>query len=191
MHHDAFGEISYQEDEQAWLGSCALPTFAEYGRDSENAVLPELDDNFRKGLFPLTIQDDMGSGPSSQQANTFRFLRQNETDVCRAVMAELLTCLTESLGSQRTGGILGWLQRRFGYELKTLEDLRPNVRCIGVEFSSSFVGEYAYVAFYFETIWGWENEHGLSVVFHPEKGTFWGDGSALQYIEEADNLNEE
>jgi hypothetical protein len=31
-------------------------------------------------------------------------------------------------------------------------------------------------------------EHGFQVVYHPTKGTWWGDWEALNCIEEADNL---
>src|SRR5262249_57400529 len=127
------------------------------------------------------MQDETGAGPSLQQANTFQFLLQNGSDVCRAVVAELLGLYrrerswVDRLDRYRPvpglGRLIDWL---VGEECRTPEDLKPFVRCTGLEISSAAAGGYAYLGFSFETAWGWEIEHGLSVVFHPVKGAWWG-----------------
>jgi hypothetical protein len=197
MHHALFGDLSYQVDDCLWLGCCRLPAFAEYGRGSAAGALLEPDEEFPKGLFRLTIQDETGNGPSPQQVNAFQFLLRNESDVCRAVMAELLGLYrrdrswVDRLERYRPvpglGRLVGWL---VGEECRTPEDLRPFVRCTGLEISSAASGGYAYLGFSFETAWGWEIEHGLSAVFHPEKGARCGDASMIHEIGDAENTDE-
>jgi hypothetical protein len=189
MHHDVFGEIAYNEDELAWAGSCPLPVFAEYGRLApDDYRLSEPAPEFGRGVFALAVQDDAGDGPSVEQANVFRFLLEREHEVCRAVMTALINAcamrggLLRWLNERRESRLWGWLARLVGPEYKAPEDLKQAARCRGLEIASRHDGGYAYIAFYFETVFGIEVEHGLSVIFHPEKGTFWGDASAIHYM---------
>jgi len=197
MHHDVFGEILYNQDDLGWIGQCALPAFAEYGKEpTENLILAEPDPRFARGVFALTIPDGSGAGPSARQANAFRYLLDNEQQVCLAVMTALVEACNMYGGpiawlqQRRNSPLWGWLARLVGPEYKTPEDLKSAAQCTGVEVARHAVGDYAYIAFYFATIWGIEMEHGLSVVFHPEKGTSCGDASSIDYISEADNLDE-
>src|SRR5207302_7557158 len=136
MRHDAFGDITYDQDDQVWRGRCALPVFAAYGRPPCDTLPDEPDADFLQGLFPLTIWDYTGHGPSPQQVEGWHFLRQHEPAVCLAVMRALL----ESYGADRGwverlkkyqdsrlfGGVVRWI---IGQEFETPEDLKPAVRC--------------------------------------------------------------
>jgi hypothetical protein len=191
MHHEVFGEISYDPDSPSWHGTCALPAFAEYGREPNKLTVDD-DENFRNGIFPLSIQDYRGTGPTAQQANAFRYLQQNELAVRQVVLTELLASYHAQQGwakpegrSRFWGRVMRWLGAK-PYE--TIEDLKPAARCTAVEISAFYVGDLAYLGFYFASTW--EVEHGLTVVYHPEKGAFWGDGIAIADINEADNLDE-
>src|SRR5437660_1494032 len=90
MHHDVFGDITYDADDSLWRGRCRLPAFAAFGQPPGHVVLPDPEDDFREGIFPLTIEDYHGSGPTPQQVNAFRYVRENEATVCQAVVATLL-----------------------------------------------------------------------------------------------------
>jgi hypothetical protein len=184
MQHDLFGEITYDADDQLWHGRCSLPSFAQYDTDlaDDDDELPE--EEFRRGLFPLQIQDETGRGPSSEQEQAFRYLQENEPEVCRAVMSEVLASATAFMG--KPGCAWGWA-RRLAQGPQTLEDLRTALRCTGVEVSALHLGGYAYLGVEFLAYW--EIEHGLAVVYHPQKGTFWSDATALSSIDEADNLD--
>jgi hypothetical protein len=192
MHHDVFGEIRYDPDGPWWQGTCALPLFAEYGREPCSITLQDTDENFRKGVFALTIQDDDGKGPSVQQANAVRYLQQNEQTVRQVVMTELLASYHEHRGWAKLdtlwplwGRFVRWV---VGKPYETIDELKPAARCIGVEVSTLYVGDVAYLGFNFDA--EWKYDHGLAIVYHPVKGAFWGDGIAIGNIIEADNFND-
>ena len=190
MHHDIFGEITYDKDVPGWNGVCRLPVFAEYGKVSpEDYALSEPDRLFLRGEFALLIQDGDGAGPTEPQAAALRFLREHEQQACRTVMLEVLKAYREFTGSwvawlqaRRESRFWGWLAALLGPEYKTPEDLKPAVRCLGVEVSSYFFGAYAYIGFTFETSFGVEADHGFSVIYHPEVETIWGNGSAIHEL---------
>jgi hypothetical protein len=186
MQHTIFGEIVYESDEEAWLGTCPLPVFAEYGRLApDDHRLMEPAPEFERGAFAFIVQDPDCNGPTEPQANAFRYLLDREADVCRAVMTELVNGIgmhggiIHWLNERRESRFWGWLAWLVGPEYKTPEDLKQAARCINFEVSRQSNGAYAYIAFYFQTVFGIEIEHGLSVVFHPDSGTFGGDASAI------------
>jgi hypothetical protein len=65
-------------------------------------------------------------------------------------------------------------------------DLQNDVGCFGVEVSYLHAGGVAFLGFTIDA--DAHLEHGFQVVYHPTKGTWWGDWEALNCIEEADNL---
>jgi hypothetical protein len=70
---------------------------------------------------------------------------------------------------------------------KALESAGPaaEVACTEVAVSRLHAGGVAYLGFFLPDI---DPEHGFQVVYHPTKGTFWGDWEAIHEIEDADNL---
>ena len=168
--HEIFGPISYQTRDEVWLGKCALPRFAECGTDE--ALSPPSAD-FRQGIFPLTIHDDTGAGPTRAQASTFQYLKQNEAQACAAVLKALLDSANAQPGPPR---------------YRTAADIKPRARCIGVELSPEHAGGHAYCGFLFRTFWDFE--HFTMVVFHPEKAPFCGDETALSSINDAEPRGE-
>lgn len=65
-------------------------------------------------------------------------------------------------------------------------DLQNDVGCFGVEVSCLHVKGVAFLGFTIDA--DAHLEHGFQVVYHPTKGTWWGDWEALNCIEEADNM---
>ncbi len=186
MHHEVFGEILYDADDFVWRGRCSLPAFAEYGRPP--CYLPDgPDEDFCRDVFPLTVHDETGAGPTPEQVNAFRFLLGNEAAVWRAVTAQLLASyrlgrdwegrLKKYRDAPLLGRVVRWL---LGQEARTPDDLRPYARCVGVEIDTLTAGKYAYLGCAFNTTW--EPEHGLVVVYHPDKGAHWGDATALASV---------
>jgi hypothetical protein len=196
MNHEVFGEITYDADDYVWRGRCRLPVFAAFGKPPCHVVLEEPADDFRKGVFPLSIDDDTGAGPSPQQVSGFRYLVDNEADVCQPVMAALLESYralhawVERVKPYRDSRLWGWLARwvvGVSEQYQAPDDLKPAVRCTGVEVSSLSAGAHAYLGFTFDA--EWVIEHGVAVVFHPTHGTSWGDATALASLTEAGNLD--
>src|SRR5438105_5526638 len=153
MRHEVFGEIEYDPHGPCWEGTCALPLFAEYGREPHDIMLDEPDERFRKGIFPLQIQDYTGNGPTEYQAIAWRYLLENESAVLREVMTELLACYHAYHGWAKLdskwplwGRIVKWLA---GKQYETIEELKPATRCIGVEVSALCVGDMACLGFNF------------------------------------------
>ncbi len=187
MQHDVFGEIAYNRDDEAWSGSCSLPVFAQFGKlPPDNYLLREPEPGFERGVFAFTVQDETGEGPSGPQAEAFRFLLAHEADVCDAVFTEVLEAtghgmdwLVSWLQKRRESRFWGGLAKLVGPQYRKAEDLKQAARCTGFEISRYFDGAYAYIAFYFVTIWGLEDDHGFSVIYHPEKEAFSGTGDAI------------
>jgi len=190
--HETSGEIDYDPDVPGWNGKCVLPAFAEYGCAPHHVLLDEPDEDFRQVVFPLTIQDYTGSGPSVQQANAILQLRQNERVVLRVVITELFASYRAERGWTNLEAQWPFWRRLvhclIGKPYETIEDLKPATRCLAVEVSTLYLGDTAFLGFEFAA--QWEYEHGLAVVYHPAKGAFWGDGIAITSITEADNINE-
>jgi len=184
MNHPVFGEIVYSKHDSQWTGRCRLPTFAEYGRE-DNGSLAEPDAVFKQGLFELTLLDASGNGPLPEQENVYGYLMEHEPQVCQAVMIELLTAYREYYGNfdwirRRQSRFARWITKwALPPHYTTTDELRLVVRCTGVEISSDSTLVYAFVGFHFKTADNMEVEHGLSVVFHPQKGAVWGTRSAI------------
>src|SRR5262245_8512729 len=126
MHHDVFGDIVYNREDQEWTGWCSLPAFAQYGRlAADNHRLSEPPPEFERGLFALSIQDESGGGPSNEQANALRHLVEHETEVCQTVVAELVKACDQQggllrwLNQRRQSRLWGWLAKLAGPEYKT------------------------------------------------------------------------
>ena len=113
-------------------------------------------------LVPFRIDDPDGSGPSPEQEAAVAHLLDHEPAVFAAVWAELTPPL-----------------KNF--------DPDTEVLCAAVEVSRFHLGGVAYIGFTIDV--DGHLEHGFGVVYHPDRGTFWGDAEALDAIDEADNLD--
>src|SRR5579862_1382143 len=93
MHHNLFGDLQYVKDDQSWVGTATLRSFATFG---ESAYADEAERRQRQeGILPLTIRDEAGSGPSPQQVAAFEHVRAHEAAVYDAVLQALFTSYRE------------------------------------------------------------------------------------------------
>jgi hypothetical protein len=113
------------------------------------------------GTVMIRLENPEESGLSLEQERAVWHLLDNEQTVLDAVWAELAPQFQ-------------------GF------DLNEEVICPEIEVSELHVGGIAYLGFQIDA--AAHLEHGFCVVYHPTKGTFWGDWEALNAIEEADNL---
>lgn len=109
----------------------------------------------------LKIEAPNGAGVMPEQDTSIEYLIAHEREVFDAVWKEL---------APEFAGF----------------DLYEDVACVGVEVSYLHVGGVAYLGFTIDA--DTHLEHGFQVIYHPTKGTSWGDWEALNCIEEADNL---
>jgi hypothetical protein len=114
------------------------------------------------GLVRVRVEDQVGVGPSPRQDAAITRLLDDEPAVFAAVWAELAE------------------------PLKGL-DLRTEAICTGVEVSAAHADGVAYLGFSVDA--DMHLEHGLQVVYHPTRGTFWGDWEALNSGLEADDID--
>lgn len=119
------------------------------------------DDDPPPGMIRLRIEDADGMGISPQQEAALTRLLEQEAAVFREVWDELAPQFA-----------------RF--------DLQHEVICTEVEVSRLHLEGVAYLGFSIDA--DGHLEHGFQVVYHPTRGTWWGDWEALNTIEEADNL---
>jgi hypothetical protein len=112
------------------------------------------------GFIQVEIES-LDGGIAAEQDAALDHLLDNEPAVFAAVWAELTPALSNY-------------------------DQVSEVICTGVEVSQLHVGGVAYLGFSIDC--AGHLEHGFQVVYHPSKGTWWGDWEALNAIEEADNL---
>jgi len=113
------------------------------------------------GLIRIRIEDVERSGVSDPQEAALSRMLEHEAEVFAAVWGELAPQFTRL-------------------------DLQTEVLCADVEVSRLHIDGTAYLGFSIDA--DCHLEHGFQVVYHPTRGTFWGDWEALNTIEEADNL---
>src|SRR5947209_390557 len=61
----------------------------EAEEERERAAAEAAEERRRRGLFPFTVADPAGAGPTPEQAAAFRHLTENEAEVCQAVLEAL------------------------------------------------------------------------------------------------------
>lgn len=187
----AVGSVTFDEVMGALQGASALPVAAEAGEPDTRDTVPHprfgtlrRDDFYLEGVIRLPIfskpgmrlrrEDDPppsfqriqieapdGAGVMPEQDAAIEYLIAHEREVFDAVWAEL---------APEFAGF----------------DLQNDVGCFGVEVSSLHVKGVAFLGFTIDA--EAHLEHGFQVVYHPTKGTSWGDWEALNCIEEADNM---
>jgi hypothetical protein len=178
MHHDFFGDIRYDEADQFWMGWATLPLIAAFGEAGSGDEVEER--RRREAMLPLVVNDPDGAGPRPPQVAAFRFLLDHEADVFRAARQALF----ESYQAYTTSWMSGfwcWLGRRLGVKpIESPEGLEANARFTGVEVAREHTGDTAFLLF--AAYCDWEAEHGMMVVFHPDRPATWTTPDALELV---------
>jgi hypothetical protein len=182
MNHELFGELRYQRDDQQWTGAVRLGLFAKFGepRDDDEAEQRR----WGEGILPLVVHDPAGNGPSPPQEEAFRFVRDREADVFRAVLGALFESYKEYTASP-ISGFWEWVGGWFGVKpIASPEGLGVVVVFTGMEVAREHVGGMAHTLFVVNC--GWEPEHGMMVVYHKDRPATWTTPDALELESEAD-----
>jgi hypothetical protein len=175
MDYELFGDLRYDEVDESWTGSTTLRLFATFGaaRYEDEAVRRR-----HERVFPLTVRDPTGKGPSPEQERAYRHLRDNEADVFWAARATLFDCYRAYTASP-----LSWFWERVGRLLgvRPIESpagLDTAAGFSGVEVAREHQGGAAYLLFAVNC--DWEPEHGMMVVYHKDRPTTWTTADALE-----------
>jgi hypothetical protein len=179
---ELFGEIRYNTDDQLWTGAVRLGLFAAFG---ESWADDEAERRQRsEGILPLAIPDPTGKGPSRQQEQAFRFVRDHEADVFRAVLGALF----ESYQAYTASPLSGFWERIgawFGIKpIQSPEGLGTQARFTGLELAREHLGGVAHALFVVHC--EWEPEHGMMVVYHKDRPASWTTFDALELESETD-----
>lgn len=136
-------------------------------------------DWFKRGIFPLTVEDPEGKGPTPEQERAFReFIADEPGNV-----AILMNAIYESYRKASKDDPY-WFEAL--PPITSPEALKKVLRCTDVIVSQYHLAGYAYLSFSFHCLW--DEEHGLGVLFHKDRVVEVGDYDTLYNITEADNL---
>jgi len=171
-----FGDLQYDDADEAWTGSVPLRLFAAFFGATRSDGDPEEQERRRAGLLPLVIRDPSGEGPSHAQEVAYRHLRDTEADVFRAALDALFESYKEYTASSLSA-VWGWVGRLLG--VKPIESPEALDACFtGVEITREHTGGVAYVLF--DVSCDWEPEHGMMVVYHKDRPATWTTPEALE-----------
>lgn len=177
MHHELFGDLRYEPGDEFWAGFVRLRQIAPFGE-----VRYE-DDNERQrrgeGILPLTIWAGE-SGPTAWQEAAFRFLRDNEAEVFRAVLRALFESYKGYTDSPSPlSPLWNWLGGVLGVKpIESPEGLNTEAGFTGVEVTRERINGLAYILF--DVSCAWESEHGMMIVYHKERPATWTMVDALE-----------
>jgi hypothetical protein len=182
MHHELFGDLGYNQSDQTWTGSAMLRSFATFGEQYSD----ETERNERReGRLPLILFDPVGTGPNPPQASAFRWLRDQEADVFRAVLGALFESYRTYTASPLSG-FWKWLGRCLGVKpIESPEGLDAAAYFLELQVAREYKGDAAYLLFSVNC--SWEPEHGMLVVYHKDRPATWTTPDALELESDADD----
>jgi len=155
----------------------------EVGESDEEyeARVKHEEEMFRRGEFPISIEIPDGDEPSTEQKESMRLFFGNEKQNLNDIFREILTDFREASRSQPE-----WFSGL--PKVKKIDDLKPLVRCTGLNISHYHFEGFAYIGLSF--VCEWDQEHGLGVLWHPTQGIVVGAEEAAWDIQDADNFEE-
>ncbi|MCI0742624.1 MAG: hypothetical protein L0Y72_26625 [Gemmataceae bacterium] len=177
MHHELFGELQYEPGDEFWAGFVRLRQFAAFGEPRYE------DEDERKrrdeGILPIAIWAS-GSGPTVPQEAAYRFLRDNEADVFRAVLEALFESYKAYTDAPSPlSPLWNWLGGLLGVKpIESPEGLNTEAGFTDVEVAREHINGLAYLLF--DVTCAWEPEHGMIVVYHKDRPATWTTVDALE-----------
>jgi hypothetical protein len=167
-----FGDLRYDKDDQLWTGRIRLPEFAKFG----DLVRPESD--VPGDSLPLAVNDPTGTGPDARQGLAVRHLIEHESEVLRVVLAALFDSYQQYTASPLSG-FWTWLGRRLGVKpIESPDGLAVAAYFMSIEIAYEHVAGMSFSLFHVSC--GWEPEHGMMVVYHPDRPATWTTPEALE-----------
>ena len=119
----------------------------------------------RQGLFPCTVVDPTGAGPTAEQVAAFRHLIDHEADVCRAVLEALYRSYQQYYEDER------WRRICDLPEIAAPDGITAAAHLDHVRVCRESADGVAHLLFAVEC--DWEQEHGMCVVYRKDSGADW------------------
>lgn len=164
--HPLLGAIHYDIEEEFWLGTAQLSSFANYGvpvaeefAQFDNETIRAEIAQFREGRFHVLVYTVGRNTPSAAQNEALSNLLENEDDICQAVLNELSVALeAESLSALRDQA---WLR-----QVEIADEEHEGTAYAGFTFSTAVL-----------------EESPLCIIYHPEKGLWWAESSFFEALD--------
>ena len=177
MSDPVFGQTALGETDldgtRYWQGFQIIPSLTTYGRPLAEARqdwhVNSPEDGVAKrrflsdGAVPIRVRDDDGEGPTAGQARALHTLAENESAVVAAVLAV-------AYESYRAAFDQGWWTEA---DVPDPSGLQPHLLPTGITVARRESDGCSFLGFSFES--SWEDDHGLTVVYHPSEGASWED----------------
>lgn len=162
--------VSDDDDEDEFAEFEATPLEEAYHKRQEaKQTLDE--DRKRRRQFPFQVASDTyPAPPTPQQEAAFRHLMENDTAIADQVMRALQDSHTNYLG--------------FKAKKVALEAITGQANLDHVQIMREHHDGVSYLVFNVDC--DWEIEHGMAVVYHPEKGAEWTTADGLYDLLESD-----
>ncbi len=119
----------------------------------------------RRGLFPFTVADPTGAGPTPEQVAAMRHLVENEVEVCQAVLEALYRSYQQYYSDER------WRRICDLPEISSPAGVTAAAHPGQVRVCRESAEGVAHLLF--EVNCDWEQEHGMCVVYRKDTGADW------------------
>jgi uncharacterized protein DUF6985 len=137
----------------------------EAEEERERAARAAAEERRRQGLFPFTVVDPTGAGPTPEQEAAFRHLVEHEAEVCQAVLEALYRSYQQYSADERWRRICGLP------EIASPAGITAAAHLSDVRICRESAEGVAHLLF--EVDCDWEQEHGLCVVYRKDTGADW------------------
>jgi hypothetical protein len=137
----------------------------EAEEERERAAAEAAERRRREGLFPFTVADPTGAGPTPEQVAAFRHLTENEAEVCQAVLEALYRSYQQYYADER------WRRICDLPEITSPSGVTAAAHLLDVQVCRENVDGVAHLLFAVDC--DWEQEHGMCVVYRKDTGADW------------------
>ncbi len=143
----------------------------EAEEERERAEREVAEERRRRGLFPFTVADPTGAGPTPEQTAAFRYLVENEAEVCQAVLEELYRSYQQYYEDER------WRRICDLPEIAAPAGITAAAHLLDVQVCRESADGVAHLVFGVDC--DWEQEHGMCVVYRKDAGAHWSTFDSL------------
>lgn len=188
--HPLLGKITYDRDNSAWVGKVSLPAMASwcvvYHRVNNEFV--EFDpEQPPSDQFDVQMQDPQAVGPSAAQDVALYEIMQNHEQYAQALLGEISRRMALSLDRESQLRPKFWVSRLIDrakeLRLDTAGGAAKLVSLQAIDVLQQEDKGRSYSMWRFE--WGWDVDHGLTVVMH--RGHALASGAHADFSENEDD----